>query len=242
MTRKNAIDIVHVNRISARGSPQVAHSKLDERRLMRLPVWAFVPNLIGYARVALAFLGYHFALIDWRTTVGAYLLSQGLDAADGIAARMLGQSSDFGAVLDMVTDRASTACLCIVLGHMYPELILTLTGLIMLDSFSHWRAATFHAASPGARCLALALLNHDGTHPSCRFHMHASLKLGLGSHKECTNPLLRFYYRRPVLFLVCSGALRETFSSQRRARQLPRLRFRSRARLHTHPAAMRPVP
>jgi len=35
--------------------------------------------------------------------------------------------------------------------------------------------------------------------------MHASLKLGLGSHKQCTNRLLNFYYRKPVLFVVCSG-------------------------------------
>ena len=35
--------------------------------------------------------------------------------------------------------------------------------------------------------------------------MYASLLLGLGSHKECTNPLLRFYYWKPVLFLACAG-------------------------------------
>ena len=105
---------------------------------MDLPVWLFVPNLIGYGRVVLAFVGYMYALTDWKMTVGAYVISQGLDAADGLAARLLGQSSDFGAVLDMVTDRASTACLCIVLGQLYPEMIFPLTGLIMLDSFSHW--------------------------------------------------------------------------------------------------------
>ena len=35
--------------------------------------------------------------------------------------------------------------------------------------------------------------------------MYASLLLGLGSHKECTNALLRFYYWKPVLFLACAG-------------------------------------
>ena len=35
--------------------------------------------------------------------------------------------------------------------------------------------------------------------------MYASLLLGLGSHKECTNPLLRFYYWKPVLFVACAG-------------------------------------
>lgn len=43
-----------------------------------------------------------------------------------------------GAVLDMVTDRASTACLCIVLGALYPQYVAGLCSLIMLDLFSHW--------------------------------------------------------------------------------------------------------
>merc|ERR1711939_414094 len=104
-----------------------------------------------------------------------YMLSQLLDAADGYAARKLGQSSTFGAVLDMVTDRASTTCLCVVLAHFYPQYILGFTALVTLDMFSHW------------------------------YHMYASLLLGLGSHKECTNPLLRFYYNKAVLFLACAG-------------------------------------
>merc|ERR1712167_105130 len=37
------------------------------------------------------------------------------------------------------------------------------------------------------------------------YHMYASLLLGLGSHKTVTNPLLRFYYWKPVLFIACAG-------------------------------------
>ena len=37
-----------------------------------------------------------------------YCISSLLDAVDGQAARALGQSSKFGAVLDMVTDRCAT--------------------------------------------------------------------------------------------------------------------------------------
>lgn len=36
----------------------------------------------------------------------AYVVSCLLDAVDGQAARVLGQTSKFGAVLDMVTDRS----------------------------------------------------------------------------------------------------------------------------------------
>ncbi|EOD25763.1 hypothetical protein EMIHUDRAFT_450370 [Emiliania huxleyi CCMP1516] len=160
------------------------------------PVLLWAPNVIGYVRIVLTFVGYHYAMHDWRLTVGTY----GLDAADGLAARLLGQSSTFGAVLDMtpappaLLPEAVTAgglgggswsqpcvCACAVL-----------CALVTLDMFSHW------------------------------YHMYASLKLGLGSHKEstrsnalrrsalaaaneCENALLRFYYKKPVLFVACAG-------------------------------------
>ena len=142
---------------------------------MPLSVYFYVPNLIGYARVALAFVGYALAPTQPELTFGTYMLSQLLDAADGYAARALKQSSTFGAVLDMVTDRASTTCLCVVLANFYPQYTLAFTALVTLDMFSHW------------------------------FHMYASLLQGIGSHKEVTSPLLRFYYWKPVLFIVCSA-------------------------------------
>ena len=39
----------------------------------------------------------------------AYVISCLLDAVDGMAARALGQTSKFGAVLDMVTDRYASS-------------------------------------------------------------------------------------------------------------------------------------
>jgi len=39
---------------------------------------------------------------------------------DGMAARKFNQSTDFGAVLDMVCDRASDAVILAILGHLYP--------------------------------------------------------------------------------------------------------------------------
>lgn len=138
-------------------------------------MFLYVPNLIGYLRVVLAFVGYAYAVKDtWQVTVASYMLSQLLDAADGYAARRLNQSSTFGAVLDMVTDRASTTCLCVVLAQYYPKHVLALTALVTIDMFSHW------------------------------FHMYASLLIHSRSHKTVTNPLLRFYYRKAPLFIVCA--------------------------------------
>jgi CDP-diacylglycerol--inositol 3-phosphatidyltransferase len=45
-------------------------------------------------------------------TFSYYLQLSGLlDAVDGHAARLLNQSSKFGAMLDMLTDRCATMCL-----------------------------------------------------------------------------------------------------------------------------------
>ena len=76
-------------------------------------VWLYLPNLIGYARVV-TILGAAACGTDAALTTPFFLLyavSYLLDAFDGPAARYLGQTSRFGAVLDMVTDRVSTALL-----------------------------------------------------------------------------------------------------------------------------------
>lgn len=89
-------------------------------------VFLFIPNLIGawyslpafwtwpthsmlgYCRIILAGLALHFMSYHPKYCTLAYGISCLLDAADGHAARALGQASKFGAVLDMVTDR----CVC----------------------------------------------------------------------------------------------------------------------------------
>lgn len=59
----------------------------------------------GYTRVILAGLALHFMSYHPKYCTLAYVISCLLDAVDGQAARALGQTSKFGAVLDMVTDR-----------------------------------------------------------------------------------------------------------------------------------------
>ena len=50
-----------------------------------------------------------------------YILSGLLDAFDGHAARALNQSTKFGAMLDMLTDRCATMCLLATLSTFYPK-------------------------------------------------------------------------------------------------------------------------
>ena len=92
-----------------------------------------------------------------RYSMLLYGASSLLDAADGYAARVLNQSSEFGAVLDMVTDRyasanvrlpvptlmvfvtrCATSCLLCYLASAYPDYALLFQFLITLDFSSHY--------------------------------------------------------------------------------------------------------
>ena len=93
-----------------------------------------------------------------RYSMLLYSASSLLDVADGYAARALNQSSEFGAVLDMVTDRygppaptptpgtdahvfghrCATSCLLCYLASTYPEYALLFQFLITLDFSSHY--------------------------------------------------------------------------------------------------------
>jgi CDP-diacylglycerol--inositol 3-phosphatidyltransferase len=68
-------------------------------------VFLFVPNIIGYIRVITAGASLYYMPIHPKICTVLYFVSCILDAVDGQAARALGQTSKFGAVLDMVTDR-----------------------------------------------------------------------------------------------------------------------------------------
>ncbi len=73
-----------------------------------------------------------------RTCSLLYSISCLLDALDGVAARRFEQSTRFGAVLDMVTDRCTTACLLVFLSSAWPRWALLFQGLISLDLASHY--------------------------------------------------------------------------------------------------------
>jgi CDP-diacylglycerol--inositol 3-phosphatidyltransferase len=73
-----------------------------------------------------------------RTCSLLYSISCLLDALDGYAARYFEQSTRFGAVLDMVTDRCTTACLLVFLSSAWPRWALLFQCLISLDLASHY--------------------------------------------------------------------------------------------------------
>jgi CDP-diacylglycerol--inositol 3-phosphatidyltransferase len=111
-----------------------------------------------------------------RTCSGLYSISCLLDALDGFAARRYNQSTIFGAVLDMVTDRCTTACLLVFLASAWPRWSIVFQGLISLDLASHY------------------------------MHMYASLSMGGGqSHKKVDSSrsyILHLYYTNRVCTLL----------------------------------------
>lgn len=100
--------------------------------------YLYYPNLIGYARIILMFTAYHFAQTNVAIFSVFYSLSQILDMFDGMAARAFKQSTNFGAMLDMVTDRCSSTGLMLVVSHRYPQYVLWCHAFIWIDICSHW--------------------------------------------------------------------------------------------------------
>ncbi|KAI6248188.1 CDP-diacylglycerol--inositol 3-phosphatidyltransferase [Erysiphe necator] len=148
-------------------------------------IFLFWPNVIGYARIVLAIASLYYMPLHPRTCSGLYSVSCLLDALDGYAARFFEESTRFGAVLDMVTDRCTTACLLVFLSSAWPRWALLFQGLISLDLASHY------------------------------IHMYATLVMGGSetSHKSVDRSrswILNLYYtNKTVLFIFC--ALNETF-------------------------------
>ena len=77
--------------------------------------------------------------------------------------------SNFGAVLDMVTDRCATTCLIMVLCFFYPYYLFVFQVVVALDIGSHW------------------------------VQMYSSILHGENTHKVTdlsANPIMRLYYKR----------------------------------------------
>ncbi|CAD6890800.1 unnamed protein product [Tilletia caries] len=151
----------------------------EEMEAPRSPAVSSSTATRSYARVILAALSLYFMKGNPKVCTVLYGISCLLDAFDGMAARALGQSTKFGAVLDMVTDRCTTSCLLCFLTSAYPNAAVVFQALITLDFSSHY------------------------------IHMYSSLLTGSKSHKIVTSDVSRilwYYYNDSrILFLFCAG-------------------------------------
>jgi CDP-diacylglycerol--inositol 3-phosphatidyltransferase len=166
-------------------APDGVSKRSGEPRETVSDIFLFAPNVIGYSRIVLALASLYYMPLHPRTCSLLYSISSLLDALDGYAARALEQSTRFGAVLDMVTDRCATSCLLVFLSSAFPRWSLVFQSLISLDFSSHY------------------------------IHMYMTLITGgaNSSHKNVDKSqswLLNLYYtNRTVLFWFC--ALNELF-------------------------------
>lgn len=71
---------------------------------MPIPVALYVPNLLGYARIVLAFAGLHCAPTRPWTAIYLWIVSGFADLFDGFLARALRQTSRLGVFLDIAAD------------------------------------------------------------------------------------------------------------------------------------------
>ncbi|KAI4297771.1 hypothetical protein L6164_037639 [Bauhinia variegata] len=112
-------------------------AKKSGSRPSKLSVYLYIPNIIGYLRVLINCIAFYLCFTNKLLFTILYFFSFVCDAVDGWCARKFNQVSTFGAVLDMVTDRISTACLLVILSQVYrPGLIFL--SLLALDIASHW--------------------------------------------------------------------------------------------------------
>ncbi|KYR00594.1 hypothetical protein DLAC_02613 [Tieghemostelium lacteum] len=122
-------------------------------------VYTYIPNLIGYGRVIFAIMAFVYSYEDYKKFFVFYALSALLDMADGHAARYFNQCSQFGALLDMITDRCSTIALIVVLSHFYPKYLNVYISLIVLDIVSHF-ARLFSTLMTGKTSHKMTDANH----------------------------------------------------------------------------------
>ncbi len=109
----------------------------------RIMIWfpkviLLTEQLPGYSRIILAISSLYYMPLHPRTCCLLYSISCILDAFDGYAARRLDQSTRFGAVLDMITDRCTTSSLLVFLASAFPRFAIIFQGLISLDFASHF--------------------------------------------------------------------------------------------------------
>jgi CDP-diacylglycerol--serine O-phosphatidyltransferase len=111
----------------------------------RSPVFVrFLPGMITISAFCVGLTSIRFALFHkWELAVLCIFVSALLDAADGRVARMFGQSSQFGAQLDSLSD--------LVCFGVAPAIILFLKSIYLLES-TGWGACMFFTV-----CCALRL-------------------------------------------------------------------------------------
>ena len=148
-------------------------------------IW-YYPNIVGYLRILSMILAFYFSNNNWQLCTIFYLLAFAGDVVDGYIARLFNQSSKYGGILDMITDRVSTCGFLAILSSLYPSYSFYFIMLIVLDISSHW----FHVMR--YTCIYYVVLYY------CFALEYSSRCVLYTAHtfysRYCTRPLIRFPY------------------------------------------------
>lgn len=128
----------------------------SKRKSMALPIPLYVPNLLGYARIFLAFLGLHYSQTQPLLACVLWIVSAFLDLIDGILARILKQCSSLGVLLDIAADNILRTTMWMAASadgshQLMAALIISLEWTTMLctqlhstQSGTHWKTSREH--------------------------------------------------------------------------------------------------
>lgn len=123
---------------------------------MALPIPLYVPNLLGYARILLAFVALYLSRFYPVTALVVWFISGFLDLFDGMLARALDQCSSYGILVDIAADNImrTTAWIAAVAESQSPwvpviaSIVISVewttmvcTQLHATQSEKHWKAA-----------------------------------------------------------------------------------------------------
>jgi CDP-diacylglycerol--inositol 3-phosphatidyltransferase len=111
---------------------------------MALPVVLYLPNVLGYIRIALAFYALHQAKTNPTLAIPLFIGSAFLDWFDGVLARRLQQTSSFGILLDIAADNILRTCGWMAVQGVLPAFLVCVEWITMLSTQLHAHQAQKH--------------------------------------------------------------------------------------------------
>jgi CDP-diacylglycerol--inositol 3-phosphatidyltransferase len=175
---------------------------------MATKVALYVPNVFGYLRVILSFVGLYVSTTSPVRAVAIWIASALLDLVDGPIARRLDQTSRFGVLLDIAADNVLRACVWIAAAsasgdasvQVVAAAVICLEWLTMLSTqlqahhdAKHWKSASSRVND---HWLFRAMFRNNFRNPIgvlCIFGLFCANLFIYGSHHEVIYQSIPFF-------------------------------------------------
>lgn len=165
---------------------------------MAIPVPLYVPNLLGYVRILLSFVGLRLSTTNPFLCVAIWVVSASLDLIDGILARALNQKSYFGVLLDISADNILRTTIwvaaassdsfyamgtCIIVSLEWMTMVST--QLHATQSGSHWKSTRENDP-----WLLKAIFSNNFRNPLGALCIYGLFSSGLFAYGSCHKELI----------------------------------------------------